>query len=63
MRPGEKVQNGLRGSVGGEADAVGWDEHGPDHSRGTRFMSPEAKKRLEAMHARRFKPKAESTAA
>ena len=47
----------------GADDHMGWDERGPEYSRGMRFMSPEAKKRLEAMRARRSKPKAESNAA
>ena len=38
-------------------DHMGWDEHGPDYARGLRYLSPEAKKRLQAMRSRRTEPK------
>ena len=38
-------------------DHMGWDENGPDYSRGFRHMSPEAKKRLQAMRSQRSEPK------
>lgn len=43
-------------------DHMGWDEHGPDYARGLRYLSPEAKKRLQAMRSRRTEPKKASAA-
>ena len=43
-------------------DHMGWDENGPDYSRGFRHMSPEAKKRLQAMRRQRSEPKKASAA-
>jgi len=43
-------------------DHMGWDENGPDYSRGLRHMSPEAKKRLQAMRSQRSDRKSASAA-